>query len=151
MFKKVRDALAAIDNAAADMDSLEREDLWAILTAMRGPDERAMRDEFKQLTTTRLRAITIPFLADVADVNWSDKESVENAADPREARDDIAEQVQAEVATLPRVMKFEARGVTTDADETSPVYPHFENHIISACKAIRRNPDREWHKPEDFA
>lgn len=132
MFSKVRAALDGIDAAAANMSEVERADLWSILSALRGPDEADMRANQKAYTTARLRAITVPNLASVADVDDNDVDDLRRALDDRTgARDRIADIVRERVVHLPSLREYDTNmGVR---------YPHFERHIIDACEAITRS------------
>lgn len=60
----VNDILRAIDTWAINRGGEEAKDLWAILSAMRGPDDSD--DNIKFTSTCRIRGFALPHLAGIA-------------------------------------------------------------------------------------
>jgi hypothetical protein len=77
MYASVRKVIEGIAASEKDMSIAEKRDLWAILTALRGPDADADdSSRLKWATTARLRAATLRYLAsDVgAVVEWAEQD-----------------------------------------------------------------------------
>lgn len=123
-------ALDALDLALSEMDQQSADDLWAVLTALRGPDNNSLR--LKDITTAFIRRAALP-KSSASILRAIGVTVAYEGARPTPALEALMASLENEVFigyTQVRLILDEAGGC-----DNAPA--HFVGHLVTAFRALR--------------